>query len=497
MSTVRKSIGHVALLFVTIFLAPLLSQTTLAEPAQESSLTRQLAAATYVEGTTAKLMLHSSPHMAEAFGEAKVRRRPGITEVELDLKQMQPAMLFGGDYNTFVVWVISPEGLLENVGELILQGSDGGQNVSTSLASFAIMVTAEPHFLVSKPSPFVVLTSAEDGLAEQKKVNHTMIEYSDFAPAYKYERENLTGPSEAKGRLRTDRHQAIVAMRFAEESGAQEWATAVFEAGRNSLSATLQAFGQGLDERELTALANQTIRLAVHAKQLAEERRAAALLAGERKTNRETIERLHQEKADLQSEGARLGEQARRARELEEKTGERLKQVEQAMLTANQEADQLAREKAEALRTARSAQDQAAAFFARMQGALGQLAEIRESDRGLVVNLPGTMFASSSSQLQPRAREMISRIAGVLLVAPEYHLSIEGHSDASGNAKQNQELSEERAAEVVDYLVECGISAAMMSMRGFGESQPIVSNNTAAGRSKNRRVEIVIEGLTR
>ena len=92
---------------------------------------------------------------------------------------------------------------------------------------------------------------------------------------------------------------------------------------------------------------------------------------------------------------------------------------------------------------------------------------------------------------------MLSRIAGVLLVAPEYHLSVEGHTDSTGRTAINQSLSEKRAISVVNYLGQCGISPAMMSMRGYGESRPIASNRSANGRKKNRRVEIIMEGLTR
>jgi len=476
--------------------APVLAQDAPAG-SQESALQREVATVAYREGETINVTLVSSPHLAEAYGEAKVRRRRGITEVEVSLEQMQPAMLFGGDYNTYVLWILSPEGSIFNAGEIITQGSNGRQRATTTLASFGLMVTAEPHFLARKPSPFVILTSSEAGLLRQKAAIGPVLTYSEFAPAYNFEQENLVGPAEVRGESRTDRHQAIVAVRFAEEAGAQEWAQEVLAQARESLTLTQQAFAQGLDAKALTMLGHRTVRLAVHAKELAEERRAAAMLADERKMNRETIASLQQGKTEAERAVVRLTGESGRARALAEKTESRLRQVEQAMLTANQEADELAREKAAALQAAQTAENQAAGFFARMQHAMGQIADIRESERGLVVNLPDVLFASNSSRLQSGAREVLSRIAGVLLVAPEHHLSIEGHTDSTGRTAANQALSEKRAAAVANYLVDCGISPAMMVMRGFGESQPIASNQNAAGRKQNRRVEIVIEGLTR
>jgi outer membrane protein OmpA-like peptidoglycan-associated protein len=77
-------------------------------------------------------------------------------------------------------------------------------------------------------------------------------------------------------------------------------------------------------------------------------------------------------------------------------------------------------------------------------------------------------------------------------IAQAYTLSIEGHTDDVGSKEHNLELSERRAASVRDYLVEQGVPAESVSARGFGESQPLASNETAAGRQENRRVEIVV-----
>ena len=190
-----------------------------------------------------------------------------------------------------------------------------------------------------------------------------------------------------------------------------------------------------------------------------------------------------------------MGVEADRARQATEMARKETEEVRKQMLLANQEADRLARLRAEAESEARSAQDQATAVYARLESALSRVAETRETERGLTVNLPDILFASGKSALRTNTREVLSRIAGILLVAPEYQLSIEGHTDSVGRTQYNMKLSQERAQRVRDYLIEASISPALITASGFGESKPVASNQTAAGRQKNRRVEIVIEGL--
>jgi OOP family OmpA-OmpF porin len=72
-------------------------------------------------------------------------------------------------------------------------------------------------------------------------------------------------------------------------------------------------------------------------------------------------------------------------------------------------------------------------------------------------------------------------------------VAIEGHTDSIGTVEYNQRLSEDRAHSVAAQLVREGISRGRMSTRGFGEAKPIASNKTEAGRTRNRRVEVIIE----
>jgi outer membrane protein OmpA-like peptidoglycan-associated protein len=147
---------------------------------------------------------------------------------------------------------------------------------------------------------------------------------------------------------------------------------------------------------------------------------------------------------------------------------------------------------AEAETAAEKARREADEIRDRMQEALGRVAETRESARGLVVNLPDILFDSGRTTLRPEAKEVLSRVTGILLVTPGYKLSIEGHTDSTGSDRLNQELSEKRALAVHDYLAQAGFDAASMTTAGFGQSQPIAPNDTRDGRQRNRRTEIVI-----
>lgn len=130
----------------------------------------------------------------------------------------------------------------------------------------------------------------------------------------------------------------------------------------------------------------------------------------------------------------------------------------------------------------------------RLEDALSQIVETRKTALGLVLNLSEDYlkFDFDKSDLRPANRELLSRIAGILLTSKDYSVGVYGHTDDIGTAEYNQKLSERRAAAVRDYLVEAGLDPAIISMEGFGKTQPLVPEKTDKARAKNRRVEIGI-----
>lgn len=119
--------------------------------------------------------------------------------------------------------------------------------------------------------------------------------------------------------------------------------------------------------------------------------------------------------------------------------------------------------------------------------------DVRETRRGVVVNLPDVLFDFDRSALTPSARHTVQDIAQAIKDRGPRRISVEGHTDSVGTVPYNQRLSEDRARSVSHELVNNGIPRSNISTRGYGERDPIASNNSASGRQRNRRVEIVIE----
>ncbi len=118
----------------------------------------------------------------------------------------------------------------------------------------------------------------------------------------------------------------------------------------------------------------------------------------------------------------------------------------------------------------------------------------RDTARGLVVNLSDVLFDTGKYTLRPAAREKLAKISGIILIYPDLRLAIEGNTDSVGGDAMNQELSEQRAGAVLDYLAKQNIPLASMTSKGFGKTQPVASNDTAEGRQQNRRVEMIVSG---
>ena len=112
----------------------------------------------------------------------------------------------------------------------------------------------------------------------------------------------------------------------------------------------------------------------------------------------------------------------------------------------------------------------------------------------MIVNVSDVLFDTGSASLKPGAREKLARVVGVIASHPGLRIAVEGHADSVGTADFNQRLSEQRAQAVHDYLVRDGVPQGVVGTAGFGESQPVASNDSSAGRQQNRRVELVVTG---
>ena len=96
--------------------------------------------------------------------------------------------------------------------------------------------------------------------------------------------------------------------------------------------------------------------------------------------------------------------------------------------------------------------------------------------------------------MSPAAREKLAKVAGIILGHPGLKMEVEGHTDSVGSDAYNQKLSEQRSATVLDYLVKQGLQSTAITAKGFGKTLPVASNDDAAGRQRNRRVEMIVSG---
>jgi outer membrane protein OmpA-like peptidoglycan-associated protein len=161
----------------------------------------------------------------------------------------------------------------------------------------------------------------------------------------------------------------------------------------------------------------------------------------------------------------------------------------QQAASAQQQADQ-------ATRQAEEFRQQREADLLRMQQALGKVAETHRTATGLVVTLDSRSirFDFDKAEIKPEYRDILNLIAGILMTFRGYTIAVYGYTDDIGTQTYNLQLSQRRAEAVRDFFEWTGISPTIMSTKGFGKSEPVADNNTAAGRQKNRRVEIVVSG---
>ena len=174
-------------------------------------------------------------------------------------------------------------------------------------------------------------------------------------------------------------------------------------------------------------------------------------------------------------------------------------------LTAQNEADRVKRDNDAQMAAAKADLDRANGAKAQAEADKAQLRaqllvqfnailQTRDTARGLIVNMSDVLFDTGKFSLRPAAREKLARVAGILAGHPGLHLQVEGHTDSVGGDDYNQQLSEHRAGSVRDYLTGTGIPMASIGAEGFGKTQPVASNDNAAGRQQNRRVELVVSG---
>jgi len=166
---------------------------------------------------------------------------------------------------------------------------------------------------------------------------------------------------------------------------------------------------------------------------------------------------------------------------------ERQQQSQAELAALSQQADSLRRANEEAAARLNAA-------LIQLRTLVSEITNLRETSRGIVISLSDILFDVNRATLKSGAEANIERIAGVLKQYPDKQISVEGHTDATGSDSYNMKLSQDRAASVRNTLVRGGVNPELITSKGLGETQPVASNDTPAGRQQNRRVEIVVLG---
>jgi outer membrane protein OmpA-like peptidoglycan-associated protein len=236
--------------------------------------------------------------------------------------------------------------------------------------------------------------------------------------------------------------------------------------------------GDTVEVRHLGYIARQKVAIAQETASLRQAEQAVANATAERDRIRLAARAAEADAATRSAQMAELrAEQARRA-----------------ALAAEQQAYAAQRQAQASQQDAQSAQQQARAAEARSAPLEAELRELAatKSDRGLVITMNDVLFDTGSAMLRPGGQRLVARMSEFLREYPERTLAIEGFTDSVGDEISNQQLSERRAAAVRLALMNEGIDGSRILVRGYGKAFPVASNDTAEGRQRNRRVEVVI-----
>jgi outer membrane protein OmpA-like peptidoglycan-associated protein len=519
-----RAVGMIAL-GVVVSLAPLLGGAAAQNPApppvfKTSAVSKSTQAINYRHrsGST-EISFVGTAIMPKAQGDARVDSRQGAISVDANFKNIGPPGQFGAEYLTYVLWAISPEGRPKNLGELLLDGGRSSLKVTTDLQVFGLIVTAEPYFSVTQPSDLIVMENqvrpetlgkievvdAKYELLQrgqyQKLANVLQLTPDPKVPVEIYEARNAVQVAESTGAARyaNDTFQKAVANLHQAEEYLRR------KQRKPAIMIAREAAQTAEDARVITVKREEQEALDL-------ERQASAAREAEAKRQAEDEQRRREE-----AETARKAEEARRTKAEADRATAEKQQLEAQLIAAREAAERAKAEAAQAVAAAaadraerdaerarrdaedsergrRQAEQEKQQLRAQLLQQLNAVLETRDTDRGLVVTMADVLFDTGQYTLRQETREKLAKLAGIVLSHPGLRLTAEGHTDSTGSGELNRTLSEKRAYAVVDYLASQGLPRDALGAAGFGPTRPVASNDTAAGRRQNRRVELIVSG---
>jgi outer membrane protein OmpA-like peptidoglycan-associated protein len=518
------------------------SQTTMAvEPMTPTPtfrvnvISRSVKAINYKHrGGATKLDFAGTDLMPGANGQAKVESKKGYIEIQVEFGNLQKPTIFGNEYLTYILWAISPEGRALNLGEVLVGGDSRSKlDVTTDLQAFALIVTAEPYYAVRQPSNVVVLENVvrqdTKGTTEAVNAKYDLIERGSYIPSgYKFD------PVVLNAKLPLEFYEARNALRIAQSEGAEKYASDSYQHAVQLMNnADEFATKKNAPKKQLIAVAREAVQTAEDARAIAVKKMDEERQANERQassdaqaksqaqaddaTRRKEQAESDTEKAQAakaQAESVTAAAQAAKAQAQSDaakaQSDATVAESEAAKAKADMASNQAASATALAIaqadaeranlsaqqseQRAQQADQDKAVLRTRLSEQLNSILKTRDSARGLIVSMSDVLFDTGKYSLKPGAREKLAKVAGILLAYPGLNIEVDGFTDSVGSDASNQRLSENRATSVRDYLVNQGVSTGSITSKGLGNSQAVATNDNAAGRQMNRRVELVVSG---
>jgi outer membrane protein OmpA-like peptidoglycan-associated protein len=445
-----------------------------------------------------------------ANGKAKVRSKRGTMEVESEFANLQAPTTFGGEYLTYVLWAISPEGRATNLGEVIVGDNARSKlTATTQLQAFALIVTAEPYYAVVEPSNLVVLENIvradTRGTSEPVNAKYELMERGGYLPTgYNFD------PVVLSANLPLEFYEARNALRIAKSEGAEAYANESYQhAAQLMKNADDDATTRHGDKRQLIADSRQAVQTAEDAREIAVKKIAEKYEQMRAANSAAEVSAAQANSASAQAESDRsradmIANKAAAAAAVNDAQLQTAKA--QADMAANQTTSAAAVSAAQndanqARLSAQQAQDaeqraitDKATMRAQLVEQLNMILQTRDTARGLIISMSDVLFDSGKFSLKPGAREKLAKVAGILIAYPGLNIAVGGYTDNVGGDGMNQTLSQNRAGSVRSYLVEQGVANGSVTAQGFGNSSPVASNDNSAGRQENRRVELVVSG---
>ena len=487
----------------------------------QADIARRTTAITYPLDDQINVQFQGTKRFPKMHGSAKVKRTGKTgTKIDLSVSDMPRTLDLGAGYATYVLWAISPEGQVDRLGEIKRRGFwefSTKMSVTTPMQTFALLVTAEPHFLVTRPSQMIMLENISAATDQGASVRTTSAVHY-FGNTSDYFRDPRTPEVAERDYVKTPSsilqgYQAIALARYA---GADRDAVEELQQAATLLENAENSWKAGRDEDSVDIMARQAISTAVKAESTAIERREAREKRNEKTRSDAEMRKVEDRLADAQRQITDLKnelETETRNKQLSERDATNYSQQIKDLRAENGRLrEELGKIKVEFDNTKarlevydnekRTAEEQrerdskVAALQANEPGfmqSLRKFGSVSRTERGIVLTLPESFWSTPrTAEFAAAADPKVTSLGETLANNPDYRITIESHTDNRGTPEELADLTQKRSRMIADRLSAFGIDGGRIDAKGLGATLPIAPNTTTANRARNRRVQIII-----